>query len=68
MTALLRLPGSADHVASLVQHAVRNPQTLAFLDMLGLPYNLDHAAAGAGDHEGGWAGAPAYALAGELGC
>ena len=24
------------------QQAIRNPQTVAFLEMLGLPYNLDH--------------------------
>lgn len=53
---------------SPAQHAVRNPQTVAFLDMLGLPYNLDHEAAAARDYDGGQAGAaPGYALAGELG-
>ena len=51
----LALP--ACHPRLAAQHAQRNPQTEAFLGMLGLPYNLDHdapaAAAGGGGGYGG---------------
>lgn len=40
------LPSLCSHLPPS-QHAVRNPQTEAFLDLLGLPYNLDHGAPGA---------------------
>ncbi|KAI7845707.1 hypothetical protein COHA_000821 [Chlorella ohadii] len=48
--------------------AVRNPQTEAFLEALGLPYNLDHGAeaAGAGPAGGGGWGGAGEASAGSL--
>ncbi|KAF8060563.1 DBR1 [Scenedesmus sp. PABB004] len=61
-----------DPVAGRVRGAMprsdlRNPQTVALLDWLGLPYNLDHAAnarGGGGGGGGGWARRPAVAAAG----
>lgn len=45
---------------NMPQHAQRNPQSLEFLEMLGLPYNLD--SAGARQQQGPAAGgAPAWA-------
>ena len=41
------------------QRPVRNPQTLALLGLLGLPYNLDEGGAGAGGFPGGFPPPPA---------
>ncbi|EFN55283.1 hypothetical protein CHLNCDRAFT_57928 [Chlorella variabilis] len=41
---------------TMPQQAVRNPQTVAFLELLGLPYNLEHEAGGYGSGGGGYGG------------
>lgn len=62
-------PHPASPLSPHPQRAVRNPQTEAFLEALGLPYNLDHGAeaAGAGPAGGGGWGGAGEASAGSLG-
>ncbi len=50
-------PSSVPPPSRPLQRAERNPQTLAFLDLLGLPYNLDYS----GQAGGGAASAAAAA-------
>ena len=43
-TAAAHDPAAPQQQGRMPQQAVRNPQTEQFLDLLGLPYNLDHVA------------------------
>jgi hypothetical protein len=47
-------------VLLLLQRALRNPQTEAFLELLGLHYNLDHSAAAPAGGGGAYGGGGSY--------